>query len=61
MSLRVDSFIEKHVCIFALLFIASETLIFQVVINIPFGDPPIIEFQPSLADFDEGVVVATFG
>ena len=61
MSLRVDSFIEKHICIFTLLFIASETLIFEIVIDIPFGDPPIIELQPPLANFDEGVVMTALG
>jgi hypothetical protein len=58
MVVRVDFLIEEHIGIPGLLILsASETLIFEVVLDVELRDAFVVEFKPLLTYLDVGVVV----
>lgn len=56
-----DLLVEEHVGVSTALLTSSEALVLEVVLQIPFGDFLIVEFQPALASADVGVIVTALG
>ena len=57
-GLRLNPLINKHVGIAIPLFIASEALVLEIVVDVPLRNPAIVELQPPLSHFDEGIVMS---